>query len=65
MVGPGTHVNCKNNRQIQLDSGLEAVPHELVWRGRDDSDKPVGSGVYFIRVSGKGYSMEAKLVLLK
>jgi hypothetical protein len=44
---------------------LKAVPQEVVWDGRDDSDQPVGSGVYFVQVSGKGYSMEAKLVLLK
>lgn len=44
---------------------LKAGPQELVWDGRDDSNKPVGSGVYFIRVSGMGYSQSAKLVLLK
>lgn len=47
------------------DRYLDASRHEIIWDGRDDRGNQVGSGIYFVRVSGGGYSMSAKLVLLR
>lgn len=47
------------------ERGLDAGRHEIVWDGRGDDDRPLGSGVYFVRIFGGGYDASAKLVLLR
>jgi flagellar hook assembly protein FlgD len=39
--------------------------HEVVWNGRDDSGRPVASGVYFYRFRTSGFTETRKMVLLK
>ncbi len=29
-------------------------PHTVMWNGRDDDGRDAGSGIFFIRVTGKG-----------
>jgi hypothetical protein len=36
-----------------------------VWDGRDDRGSPVGSGVYFYRMTAPGFADVRKMVLLK
>ncbi|MGD9549173.1 MAG: FlgD immunoglobulin-like domain containing protein [Candidatus Krumholzibacteriia bacterium] len=44
---------------------LPAGFHEFVWRGRDDRDQPVGSGVYFARIMAGGKTLGRRMVLIK
>ncbi len=39
--------------------------HTVVWNGRDDGDRSVGSGVYFARLEHKGKVLVQKMMLLK
>ena len=50
----------------RLQSGRLAVgEHTVVWDGRDERGRAVGSGVYVARISGAGTNQRRKLVLLK
>jgi hypothetical protein len=48
-----------------LDGQLGAGDHVLVWDGRDDSGRPVGSGIYFCRVEAGDIERTIKMVLLR
>jgi len=54
-------------RQVKslLDEQAAAGPHTLIWDGRDGEGRPVGSGVYFLRLEAAGVSESQKLVLLR
>jgi flagellar hook assembly protein FlgD len=39
--------------------------HSVVWDGRDDTGKAVGSGVYFYRMTSGEYSSVRKMILIK
>jgi hypothetical protein len=50
----------------ELVSGsLLAGVHDIPWNGRRDDGSPVGSGIYFVRLTTKCFVDEARLVLLK
>lgn len=48
-------------RQLRLGQ-LPAGQQQLLWDGRDESGRAVGSGVYFVRVRAPGFVSGAKLV---
>jgi len=48
-----------------LNEYRAAGKHEVVWQGRDDTGRPVASGVYFLRMKAPGYSSTSKMLLLK
>ena len=48
-----------------IDEAKPAGHYEIQWNGRDDSSRPVASGVYFVRLSVPGHASTSKLVLLK
>lgn len=49
-----------------LASGsLAAGSHQRVWDGRDTAGRTVGSGAYFYRLSGPGFSEARKMILMK
>ena len=53
-------------RVAGLASGFVAGgSHSVVWRGRDDAGRSVGSGVYFYRLEADGFVESRKLLLLK
>jgi M6 family metalloprotease-like protein len=54
-------------RQVrQLADGVfEAGVHRFTWDGRDQSGRPVGSGVYLYRLESAGLSESRKMLLLK
>jgi hypothetical protein len=38
--------------------------HDVAWDGRDDAGARVGSGVYFVRLEGRGHVVDARRVVL-
>ncbi|MBK8167330.1 MAG: T9SS type A sorting domain-containing protein [bacterium] len=51
--------------RIVVDEILAAGPQMRVWDGRDTSGRPVGSGVYLVRLQANGQSDVRKVTLLK
>jgi hypothetical protein len=61
-------VHDVNGRRVRtLRSGVmeSAGRHEAVWNGRDDGGRPVGSGVYLVRLAGGGSTQVQRLALIK
>jgi len=48
-----------------LDTEQSAGYYEIVWQGRDDAGRQLGSGVYFYRLVTPSYQKSYKLLLLK
>lgn len=49
-----------------LRSGYQSPgTHEAVWHGRDDRNREVASGVYFVRMVAPDFSSSRKMLLLK
>jgi hypothetical protein len=45
--------------------GLTAGEHSINWQGKDQSGRPVSSGVYFYEFSTSDYTTTKKMVLMK
>jgi flagellar hook assembly protein FlgD len=39
--------------------------HSVVWNGRDDAERTVASGIYFVHMQSGGYRQTRKLALIK
>jgi hypothetical protein len=48
-----------------VDDRLLSGVHEVRWNGRDDSDRPVGSGIYFCRLMVEGFVQTRVMALVK
>lgn len=48
-----------------LNEEVEAGRHSIVWKGLDERNRRVSSGIYFYRMNTDGYKMIRKVVLLK
>lgn len=48
-----------------LNGDLEKGQHRVVWNGRDENNRSVASGVYFIRLEAAGKTSIRKAMLLK
>jgi hypothetical protein len=47
--------DLSGRRRATVFSGTLAMgPHTVIWNGRDDEGRDAGSGIFFIRVTGKG-----------
>lgn len=44
---------------------MVAGPHDVIWKGRDQSDASVASGVYFARLVAGPIAMTQRLVLVQ
>ena len=51
--------------RVLVDEVREAGTHDVVWDGKSDAGTPVGSGVYFYRLTAGKFSDAKKMVLLK
>ena len=61
--------NIKGQKVKQLitnsTSQLSAGQHSVVWDGRDENNKPVGSGIYFYKMKTDNFEKTKKMILLK
>jgi flagellar hook assembly protein FlgD len=49
-----------------VDDTREAgITHRIEWDGRNDAGQRVASGVYFYRLTTRGFAQTRKMVLLK
>ncbi len=48
-----------------VNGKLDQGPHEIDWRGKNENDKPVGSGVYFYKLKIGNDHFIKKMLLLK
>ncbi|MCK4695639.1 MAG: T9SS type A sorting domain-containing protein, partial [Candidatus Cloacimonetes bacterium] len=48
-----------------VDEKLDAGYHSVVWDGKDDTGKPVASGIYFYKLQTKKDSSMKKMILLR
>ncbi len=58
--------NLKGQHVMELHKGLlEAGKHSFIWNGKDDRNRAVASGIYFVRIEHGSSSVVRKAVLLK
>ena len=58
--------NAKGQLVIVLIDGEAKVGlNEIIWNGKDQNNRKVGSGVYFYRLTTKDYSEIKKAIMLK
>ncbi|MBN1826990.1 MAG: right-handed parallel beta-helix repeat-containing protein [Candidatus Eisenbacteria bacterium] len=50
---------------VLADGPFDAGDFERVWRGVDDTGRPVGSGIYFARMRAEGFQATRKMVLVR
>ena len=48
-----------------VNEHLEAAFHDIVWNGKDNSDKTVSSGIYFYKMKSSNYTSTKKMILIK
>lgn len=58
--------NLKGQKVRSLHAGiLNSGEHKLVWDGKDNGGRSVGSGIYFARISTGKYKQNVKMILMK
>ncbi len=58
--------NVKGQRvKTLVDEAKAAGPHSVVWKGVDDNNRPVSSGVYFFKMNAGKYSSTKKMIMMK
>ncbi len=58
--------NVKGQLVKNLYNGPQSAGrHHLTWSGRDESNRPVASGVYFYRLETQGYTSTRKMLMMK
>jgi hypothetical protein len=48
-----------------VDGEMNAAYHEIIWDGKDNTGKQVGSGVYFYKMKAEKYTATKKMILMK
>jgi M6 family metalloprotease-like protein len=58
--------DLRGRRVASLHRGpIEAGYHDVRWEGRDDKGRSVASGLYFVRLTGPGFSDARKMMLAR
>jgi hypothetical protein len=58
--------DLRGRRVTTLHRGpIEAGYHDVQWEGRDDGGRAVASGLYFVRLTGPGFSDARKMMLAR
>ncbi len=58
--------NIKGQKVTNLvNETMPAGKHDVTWKGRGSSEKPVSSGVYFYKLTANGKSQIKKMLLMK
>lgn len=58
--------NIKGQKVKSLQNGVaKAGINALTWNGSDESDKPCGSGIYYLRLTDSRQTITRKMLLLK
>ena len=60
--GFGCQNLARENRGAEMAAGRG---HTVVWNGRDDHDRPVGSGVYFCSLDAPDGRQSRKIVVMR
>jgi hypothetical protein len=50
---------------VLVDEQVEAGFHRIAWNGKDQFNRPVASGLYFVRMSATAFSSVRKMMFLK
>jgi len=48
-----------------VNKQLDAAYYDIVWNGKDNSDKSVSSGIYFYKMKSNNYTATKKMILMK
>ena len=48
-----------------INDKFDAGAHQVVWDGKDNSGKPVSSGIYFYKIKASNYTSTKKMILMK
>ena len=48
-----------------VNEKLDVGTHQVVWDGKDESSKPVSSGIYFYKMNNGEYTSTRKMILMK
>ena len=48
-----------------VNNNVVAGPHQVTWKGHDDNNKNVSSGIYFYRMKTGNYTSTKKMILMK
>ena len=48
-----------------IDGEMNKAYHEIIWDGKDNTGKQVGSGVYFYKMKAEKYTATKKMILMK
>ena len=44
---------------------VDAINRDLIWQARDEDGKAFESGIYLIRVEGRGFCQTARVMVLR
>ena len=50
---------------VLVDDQVEAGFHRIAWNGKDQFNRPVASGLYFVRMTSTAFSSVRKMMFLK
>ncbi len=51
--------------RMLADDEMSTAYHEVIWDGKDNAGKQVGSGVYFYKMKAEKYTATKKMILMK
>ena len=58
--------NILGQKVVTLFNGVAPVGlNTIVWDGKNESGKPVGSGIYIYQLKGKNVSLQRRMLLIK